>query len=43
VVVRRREFADWRAQGDSSPTAVASNRTYLVVTNLPPTSPAPVR
>jgi 4-amino-4-deoxy-L-arabinose transferase-like glycosyltransferase len=35
VVLRRRALADWRAQGDSSPVTVASDRTYLVVTNVP--------
>jgi hypothetical protein len=39
VVLRRRALADWRAHGDSFPVTVASNQTYLVVTNVP-TSPA---
>lgn len=38
VVIRRRALADWKAEGDSSPTTVASNRAYLVVTNVPPDS-----
>ena len=42
VVLRRRALADWRAQGDSSPVTVASNQTYLVVTNVPRT-PAAIR
>jgi hypothetical protein len=42
VVMRRRALADWKAAGDSAPTAVASNRTYLVVTNVRPV-PSAVR
>jgi len=42
VVLRRRALADWRAQGDSAPVTVASNRTYLVVTNVP-IPPPPIR
>jgi hypothetical protein len=34
VVIRRRALADWTAQGLPVPMTVASNKGYLVVTNV---------
>jgi len=36
VVLRRRALADWSTAGEPTPTALAFNGTYLVVTNVRP-------